>query len=207
MAVRKPQVLLLAAGSARRFGSDKRLVTVYKHLSLVEATVSLYQNAGFDVRICVSGQARDAALLKRFSGKQAECMPCARSSLGMGFTIADAIMAFKPPEGVFIALGDMPLINPETLRAIASAAHKSKIVYPAYRAKRGHPVFFGADFYPHLEALCGDQGAASLVRRFAANCLEIPVDDPGILQDIDTREDLDAAIPKIRAHFQPEESG
>jgi molybdenum cofactor cytidylyltransferase len=55
---------------------------------------------------------------------------------------------------------------------------------------RGHPVGFSSRLKDELLAVSGDEGARAVVRRNDRDVRVIECDDPGILRDIDTREDL-----------------
>ena len=54
----------------------------------------------------------------------------------------------------------------------------------------GDPVGFGAAFYQALAALTGDEGAKTIIAAHRDRMIRIDVEDPGILRDIDKREDL-----------------
>jgi molybdenum cofactor cytidylyltransferase len=84
----------------------------------------------------------------------------------------------------------MPLVQPATLLAVARALDGHAVAYAQYRSGRGHPVGFAAELYPELTALTGDEGARRVIGRYPAFAVEL--DDPGILVDIDTEDDLDA---------------
>jgi molybdenum cofactor cytidylyltransferase len=59
---------------------------------------------------------------------------------------------------------------------------------PFYQGQRGHPVGFGAEHGEALRGLDGDTGARALL---AANRVaRLDLDDPGILRDVDTPDDL-----------------
>ncbi|MDB5945450.1 MAG: hypothetical protein JWQ33_476, partial [Ramlibacter sp.] len=66
------------------------------------------------------------------------------------------------------------------------------VVLPKYQGRQGHPVAFAADCADALLALAGPQGAALVARaqREANRGLELELDDPGIVTDIDTVQDL-----------------
>ena len=85
----------------------------------------------------------------------------------------------------------MPFIQPETHRKIADAlAGGADLVAAAYRGERGHPVGIGACFLEQLLALEGDAGARHIVRANPGMLQLVECDDPGVLRDIDTRDDL-----------------
>jgi molybdenum cofactor cytidylyltransferase len=55
---------------------------------------------------------------------------------------------------------------------------------------RGHPVGFGAMHGDALAALDGDAGARALIVAASDTVTTLDVDDPGILADVDTPDDL-----------------
>jgi molybdenum cofactor cytidylyltransferase len=103
-----------------------------------------------------------------------------------------------PPDagGVLFAPVDHPLFSPDTVRALLTAFRESgaPLVVPAFDGWRGHPVLFGRDLFPELLENDLPEGARTVVRRYLRERLQLPVEDPGILADIDTPEDY-------RKHF------
>lgn len=114
---------------------------------------------------------------------------------GMGDSIAAAVRATKDAPGWLILPGDLPLIQPQTLLAVADALAHFDVVVPHYRGQRGHPVGFGETCETALRALSGPQGAQAIVRAEAAvgAVHDMELDDEGIVIDIDTVIDLRAA--------------
>jgi molybdenum cofactor cytidylyltransferase len=100
--------------------------------------------------------------------------------------------AGAPATGWLVALGDMPFIHPASIAAVAQAlaAGPQAIAAPVHAGRRGHPVGFGAAHGPALAALQGDEGARALLQRHAHALQLVPVDDPGVLRDVDTPADL-----------------
>jgi len=114
---------------------------------------------------------------------------------GMGVSLAAAarhLLARPAPAGQLpgcvVALADMPWLRPDTLRMLLQQAASDRIVVPVCQGRRGHPVVFGGTYLPELAELDGDTGARALLQRHGA--LEIECDDAGVLQDIDTPQDL-----------------
>ncbi|MEH6491530.1 nucleotidyltransferase family protein [Halopseudomonas sp.] len=185
--------LMLAAGSARRFGSDKRLARLADGRSLLSASLDNARNAYLDVRVVLRPQDDAAAL-----GVPAQC-PIIRSERcheGMAQSLVAGVAALQAidAEAVAVLLGDMPRIRPQTLIALQAQATARRIVVPTHAGQRGHPVLFGRAFWPELLLLQGDRGARELLRQHAKSLLEVPVTDPGILLDIDDAKML-AALP------------
>jgi molybdenum cofactor cytidylyltransferase len=95
--------------------------------------------------------------------------------------------------------GDMPMVRPSSLLAVAAAIEQSPVAYAQYRGRRGHPVGFAAELYSELVALSGDEGARRVIARYPAAGIEL--DDPGVLVDVDTADDLQA----LRASLEPKD--
>jgi len=115
----------------------------------------------------------------------------AEAARGIGHSIATGVGERPGAPGWLVLPGDMPLVRPATMLAVADALDEHAVAFPQHRGRRGHPVGFGAELYSELIALDGDEGARRIVARFPSHAVE--VDDPGVLFDVDTREDLAAA--------------
>ena len=113
---------------------------------------------------------------------------------GMGDSIAAAVRATRGAAAWLVLPGDLPLVRPESLQAVARAlVAPHQVVLPMHAGQRGHPVAFAAGCGDALAALQGTEGAAAIVRdRLAAGqVLRLEIDDPGIVTDIDTVDDLE----------------
>ena len=111
-------------------------------------------------------------------------------ALGMGSSIRTG-----PGAAVMVWPGDMPFITAETVRAVLDAMKTcadpdGAIVRPSYLGEAGHPVLFGAAWKAALRSMNPARGARSIIDAHPDVVLDVPVNDPGILKDIDTPEDL-----------------
>ena len=102
---------------------------------------------------------------------------------------------------ILVLLGDLPLVREDTLALLCKSHHdacagnpKHAATIPTYLGKRGNPVVLSRLLFPLLFTMQGDTGARSLLTTFAENALFLPVNDQGILLDIDSPEDY-AALP------------
>jgi molybdenum cofactor cytidylyltransferase len=66
----------------------------------------------------------------------------------------------------------------------------ARIVIPTCQGTRGNPVLFDRSVFPQIEEIHGDVGAKEVVRRNAADVLEVEVNDVGVLVDLDTPSDV-----------------
>ena len=124
----------------------------------------------------------------------------ADAARGIGHSIAAGVAERSDAPGWLVLPGDMPLVQPATLLAVAEALEQHPIAYAQHHGRRGHPVGFGAEFYSELVRLSGDEGARRLLARYPAHGVEVP--DAGVLVDVDTEADLEAARRHAR-HSTP----
>lgn len=181
-------ILLLAAGRAVRFGTDKRLAILPDGQSVIDAALVNIRASGLPLLVCV-GEG-DAELARRLEEQGVSCLRCSRASEGMGGTLAEGVSHIPGWDGVLVALADMPWIAPATYRAVAQRLATGSIIVPVCDGRRGHPVGFGRHFYRELAALGGDTGARQLLDTHAGRISELPLADTAIHRDIDVPEDL-----------------
>ena len=120
---------------------------------------------------------------------------------GMGDSIAAGVAARSDSPGWLLLPADMPRVKPSTLQAVAQALSGHSVAFAQHGGRRGHPVGFAAELYSELIGLTGDEGARRMVARYPSFAVE--VDDPGVLIDIDTTEDLDVQRTGIDSGFKP----
>ena len=181
--------ILLAGGSAARFGSDKLLHPLPDGTPIAVASARNLIAAVPRVVAVVRTGAPDLERALRAAG--AEVTVCERAAEGMGVTLAHAVRASGDASGWIVALADMPFIRPETIRRVVEAVTGgASIAAPHYRGERGHPVGFARTFRGALEQLVGDAGAREIVKANPAALARVAVDDPGAVRDIDTPADL-----------------
>lgn len=193
----QPQIagILLAAGAGSRFGGGKLLHPLAGMAIGVRSARNLMA-AGLSVTAVVRPGSDE---LKRLLA-EAGCTvtECANAAEGMGVSLAHVIAQTPLPEiaaGWVVALADMPRIRPETIRAVADAVRAGAVIAaPSFSGERGHPVGFGAALQDELLACRGDEGARSVIKRHHAEIQLIAVDDPGVVFDIDRREDVPATL-------------
>lgn len=181
--------ILLAGGSARRFGADKLLHPLPDGVPIAVAAARTLAVALPRVVAVVRPGAPELERALRAAG--AEVTVCPNAAEGMGVTLAHAVRAGGDADGWVVALADMPFVDPESIRRVAAAiAGGAAIAAPDYRGERGHPVGFARRYRDALERLTGDAGAREIVRADAGALVRVEVDDPGVVRDIDTPADL-----------------
>ncbi|CAH0321044.1 Purine catabolism protein PucB [Pseudomonas sp. Bi130] len=188
-------VIVLAAGQGSRFrqvagdDKDKLLVDctardgITVHSMIEQVLVNL--PATLEKRVLVTTADRPQVI------RMAQAYGCEIvriETTGLGDSIAAGVAACSHLGGWLIMLGDMPFILPSSIEQVVAAIADDTISVPVHEGQYGHPVGFGRSFGPGLMALTGDQGAKSLFAQ--ARVVEVAVEDPGVLWDVDTPERL-----------------
>ena len=181
--------LLLAAGSATRFGSDKLQHPLPHGVSIaVQAARHLKAEVS---RVVAAVRPEAVATARALAAEGCEVVVCERAAQGMGASLACAARAAGDADGYLVALADMPFVRRSTIAAVREAlARGATLAAPYWRARRGHPVGFAGRLRGALEASCGDEGARRLLEAHAAELVKVPVGDPGAIRDIDQPSDL-----------------
>ena len=186
--------LLLAAGAARRFGSDKLRHALPHGVSIaVQAARHLRPEVPEVIAVVKPGADRLASLLE---AEGCRIVVCPNADEGMGASLACAAAAAGQAAGYVVALADMPFVRRSTIAAVRDAvAGGAALAAPYFHTRRGHPVGIAGRFFGDLVVLRGDEGAKALLARHAGELVKIPVGDPGVVRDIDTPGDL---APRLR---------
>lgn len=188
--------IVLAAGQGRRAGGVKALMTLHG-LTFLERVVAPMRAADCKPVIVVGGA--DGARV------EAEAV-----RLGAGFVMNEhwqrgqfsslrvAVNALVPGTAALVALVDHPAVKPETYRTLLEAftGSSGRIVIPACedaragRRARGHPVVLPAAVLAEVSAASDDSTLRGVIGRNASLVLEVQVEDPGVVRDVDTAADL-----------------
>ena len=184
--------ILLAAGRGRRFDPQGLRNKLLQLLPTGEPVVvaSARNLLSTLPRVIAVVPPQDGGVADALRALCCEVTLCADADSGMAASLVQAIRYSLPQADAWlVALGDMPYVAPSTLRALLDALEEgADIAAPVFEGRRGNPVAFGALHLPALLALEGEHGARALLK--SAPVVEVAVNDPGILRDIDTPADL-----------------
>ncbi|MCZ8091922.1 MAG: nucleotidyltransferase family protein [Acidovorax sp.] len=175
-----PTVLILASGRGERFkasgGAVHKLQALLAGKPVLQHTLDAVRASGLPWHVEDAGHP------------------------GMGDSIAAAVRHTAhstDAAGWLVLPGDLPLVQPATLQAMAQVLldQRAVVAWPEFAGERGHPVAFGRDCLEGLLALSGEKGAAPVVRHWAqqGRGLAVPVRDEGVAADIDTVQALERA--------------
>jgi molybdenum cofactor cytidylyltransferase len=98
--------------------------------------------------------------------------------------------------GVLMIPVDAPLVTSATIATLLAVfdATLAPAVRPRYRGRHGHPVIFSRAVFDELRHADPGTGAKAVLRAHAATIVNVDVQDPGVLADLDTPEAYRAAF-------------
>jgi molybdenum cofactor cytidylyltransferase len=98
--------------------------------------------------------------------------------------------------GLLVWPVDIPAVGADAIRAIVNEFERSNspIVTPRYTGRRGHPVLFARSVFDELDKVAEGQGARAVVRRDPQRVAVVDVDDPGVVEDVNTPEHFERLV-------------
>jgi molybdenum cofactor cytidylyltransferase len=186
--------IILSAGESKRMGTPKQLLPWGKTIILQQVIDNATASHLDEVLLVIGSHAEEIASKITISSKTGIVVNHDFKE-GMSSSVKCGIKnAPSGAEAFMLLLGDQPFISPVIINRVLDEYQKNKygIVIPVYNGKHGHPVIFAAQYRPELLAIA-DQGAKTVVNNHLRDILEVPLDVPEILTDIDTPQDYQKA--------------
>ncbi len=186
--------IVTAAGSAERFGGKKLLASVGPAGEpLLDRTISSLLEGGVSEVIVVVGTDGRAELERDVNAmNDARVRPVENPdpSRGMLSSIQEGLLTANG-DVMLVLPGDMPFVRPETVRLVLDTWQLRRgIVSPRYRGKRGHPVAMPLGLRDEIRATAASATLHDVIKRHADMRVDLDVDDPGVLRDVDVPADL-----------------
>ena len=180
--------VVLAAGSATRFGRTKQLEFI-EGTTLVARAVSTARDVCGPRNVLVTGHDSSDVVAAAGDG-MGFFVVNERFEEGMGSSIAAGVSAVSHvADAILLMLADQPLITADHLNAMVGAwGGPDDIVTTSFADTQGPPVLFPRSAFPRLRELSGDTGARSVVEDWQFSVKTIQFDDAAV--DIDTAGDL-----------------
>src|SRR5262245_17259221 len=178
-----------AAGKGERFGSPLKLLANVRGEPMLGRTIRSLLEGGVDRVIVVTAPAATFDAVEILGDERVAIVSNPDPSRGM-FSSIQTGLAAADGDVLIVLPGDMPFVRGGTVAALLTAARLNSVVVPRYRGQRGHPVALPGRL--RGEILKGDPASnlSAVLTATGEERLELDVDDPGILRDVDTKQDL-----------------
>ena len=179
-----------AAGLSRRMGREKILLRLGETTAL-EQVLDRLLRAGVEDRVAVLRPGLEEAItLARSAGAIVAVNDHPEEEMLVSIRLG--IAALPRPVDVFsIWPADHPAVSLETLAALAAACGPDRVVIPTYGGRRGHPALVGAMLREAIFAIPPGSGLRRLWRDRPEILEELPVEDEGVILDMNTPADYE----------------
>jgi molybdenum cofactor cytidylyltransferase len=181
--------LILAAGAGTRFGGRKQLAELDGRPLLEHAVQAMTATPVGRVVVVLGALVEEVTATVDLHG--AEPCTCERWDEGQAASLACGLAELSDCEAVVVTLGDQPRMSPDAIRRVISARDgESAAVRATYFGAPGHPVLLERELFESFRNVTGDHGARNLL--LSVQVREVPCDDLGGGEDVDTPAELDA---------------
>ncbi len=185
-------VVIIGAGAGTRFGEPKAFAELHTGRTFLEVIAETARDASAQPIVAVlppregtketDEVTRGLTVVRNVNAKSEQIV-----SVRLGLTA----LVSKPTVGALLWPVDHPFPTLQTVLVIIDAAKRTgaPFVVPTFDGKRGHPLFAHRDTWRELLTVA-DGGARAVVRSYGDRVVEVAVRDPGILRNVDTRDQL-----------------
>lgn len=184
--------VVLAAGMSTRMGAIKQLVHIGGKPLLANVLANLVHTQVSDIVVVLGSSADEIRQRVPLDNVRVVINEAYRD--GMGTSLRTGLSAVDPgAEAALVVLADQPFVQPGTIDHLIEQYRelRPQIAIPMYRGFRGNPVLLERSVFPELMSLTGDIGCRAIFGAHTENILKVPVEDIGVLLDVDTQADLD----------------
>ncbi len=187
--------LLPAAGFSRRMGRPKLGLPLGERTILEHVVEVLRQGGIADVLVVLGPHVAELGPLAERAGaavlQLAEATPDMRATVEHGLRWLEATRQPTAADAWLLCPADHPLLDATVIRQIVTAWRETgaSIVVPACAGQRGHPTLIAWRHVAGIRAHPSDQGLNTYLRAHQKETLQLEVNSPAVLCDLDTPED------------------
>ena len=201
--------VVLAAGFSTRMGQPKALLPFGGKPLLACVIETIAAAGGIAPIVVVTGHAAEAVgkILADLANPAVHPVTNpAYATGGMLSSVQTGVAAVMgKADAFFVVLGDQPMVRPATLAAMAGAWRdkRPRVLLPTFDGKHGHPILLSVEGADEILSLPPEATLKSYTSTQSERTLELPIDDPAVLADIDTPADYQAAVERLTQQQNP----
>ncbi len=198
--------ILLAAGESRRMQGAFKPLLKWGKRTVIGECVHQMRNSQLAEIFVVLGH-RELEVRQRLAGSGVQYAINEDYQKGMLSSIKTGLAMLSPNEdAALIALVDQPMVTAKIVDALIEAYDKGDkgIVLPAYQGKHGHPIIVSSKYFDDIMQLDEntDEGLRAFINAHHNDCLEVPVDSPAVIEDIDLPEDYERLSKQVEPLYE-----
>jgi molybdenum cofactor cytidylyltransferase len=185
--------IVLAAGLSRRMGNENKLLLPLKGKPVIMHVIDNLIDSKADHILVVASELSHSKLI-HIASDRVQVIENKHYQTGKTSSIQAGIRVSNENSHCMICLGDMPLIQSESYDQLINSSKKNprSLIVPTYQKKQGNPIIFPPTLRRQILEHTDPEGCKSIVQRHESIQVLIPMDDKGILHDIDTPNQFDS---------------
>ncbi len=187
--------LILAAGASSRLGGEPKSLLPVGPERAVERLVRVARESGWEPTVVVGAHADRVEPVARTAGARV-----ARNdgwALGRTSSVHAGLLAVGTDRPVLLWPVDHPFVQAKTIFHLANAAERDAMgvwFIPTFEDRGGHPVLLAPPGLGRVMALGPEEPLRHLLPELGPQVVRLPVDDPGVLRNVDTWEEYRAGL-------------
>lgn len=195
--------IVLAAGRSSRMGSPKALLD-FRGEPFVTRILEALEALDVKTRVVVVGPEAGAEGITAVLARH-ECLVVENPDVDGGpvASLRAGLAAVRgvAPSGALVWPVDLPHVRVDTVERLFEAFRRFGpfAVVPKFGTRRGHPIVWHADSFAELATseAASREGARAVLHAHEGALREVPVDDPAVIDDLNTREDYERLVREI----------
>jgi len=183
--------VVLAAGMSSRMGEAKQLLLLGENTLLNQVLDNVRGSKVAEIVVVLGHQAE--IIEKQLGFKNLKVVVNESYQQGMATSLRTGLAALSSEmNAALIVLADQPFVRAGTLDRLMDQYEQSgaQIAIPVYKGFRGNPILLDRAVFPEVMALTGDIGCRAIFGDHVAGIVKVPVEDIGVLLDLDTKGDV-----------------
>jgi molybdenum cofactor cytidylyltransferase len=183
-----PVAVILCAGESRRFGGQPKALLPVGRETAIQRIARIARQAGAMRVIAVLGPHR-SAIERSLDGHSIEVEENAQWAEGRTGSVQVGLRAAGEAHPIVVWPVDHPFVAEPTIARLLTAAARDALavwVLPTFRGGGGHPVVFQRPAVDRVLELPSSAPLRSLLPDLGPQVLRIPVEDPGVLENVDS---------------------
>jgi len=185
--------VIVAAGSGSRLGGVAKALLSFRGKTYLETIATTGRAVGLVDAVVIVGEpfGQEVAGQARLLGLRVRVNPAPERGMASSVALGFAAIANGPASAAWLWPVDHPAVTAATLHQLIAALGDADVAQPRHGGLGGHPPLIRRALWAQLAACAGQpEGARGVLR--AARVVTVDVDDPGVVRDVDTPDDLEA---------------